>query len=82
MLNYPLNRYSSWHITWLMNLVPMQNAGIPHFILTIKKQLCRKGNRAFTAIAPDICPQKEISLLHLKVSLASLQPMQQPTEDK
>jgi len=52
------------------------------FILTIKKQLCQKGNRAFTAMAPDICPQKGISLLHLKVSLASLQPMQQSTEDK
>jgi hypothetical protein len=41
-----------------------------------------RGKQVFCTIAPDICPQKGISLLLLKVSLASLQPMQQPTEEK
>jgi hypothetical protein len=54
------------------------------FILTIKKSYAVKEieHSPVTATAPDICPQKGISPLHLKVSLASLQPMQQPTEDK
>uniref|UniRef100_A0A0A9CBZ7 Uncharacterized protein n=1 Tax=Arundo donax TaxID=35708 RepID=A0A0A9CBZ7_ARUDO len=30
-------------------------------------------------LQPDICPQKQISPLLLKASLASLQPTQQPT---
>lgn len=33
-------------------------------------------------IPPDICPQKGISQLLPKANLASLQPMQQSTEEK
>jgi hypothetical protein len=42
-------------------------------------KVLRKTNRAFLNVQPDIYPQKGISQLLLKASLALLQPVQQPT---